>query len=87
MSNQHNLRTKFIPFRPDTIVRTETPIKQTEHVSSHVSSNVSSHVSGHIYHNVYIDGGLMTQRVPVTVTSNYVCGSTLNFHITSIHLQ
>ncbi len=77
MSNQHTLRTKFIPFRPDTIVQTDTPInkKQSEHVFSHVS--------GHIYHNVYIDGGLMTQRVPVTSNCgcSYSCKIKVNVYM------
>ncbi len=61
MSNQHNLRTKFIPFRPDTIVRTDT------HTNTKPNSHVSSLVTGHIFQNVCISGGLMTQSVPVQV--------------------
>lgn len=64
MSNQHNLRTKFIPFRPDAIAQTNNQVPQ---ISQPVSSG---QVIGHVFQNVCIGGGIMTQKIPITANVN-----------------
>ncbi len=60
MSNQHNLRTNFIPFRPDAIAQTN------NHVSQMSQPVTSGQVIGHVFQNVCIGGGIMTQKIPIT---------------------
>ncbi len=75
MADQHYLRTKYIPFRPDAI-----PISQTNTATYQVSQPViTGQVVGHVYQNVCIGGGMMTQKIPVTSQSNQVLVS--NVHV------
>lgn len=75
MAEQHYLRTKYLPFRPDAI-----PMAQTNTVPYQVSQPIiTGQVVGHVYQNVCIGGGMMTQRIPVTSQSNQVLIS--NVHV------
>jgi len=77
MSNQHNLRTKYIPFRPDAIVQANTPTQQpVKQIQKPVQSG---QVIGHVFQNVCIGGGMMTQKIPITTQSN----SSTNTHRTN----
>lgn len=71
MSNQHNLRTKYIPFRPDSLIQSNlsTTIQNSQSVSS-------TPVIGHVYQNTWIAGGLISQKVPIVAQSIQVIGYT-----------
>ncbi len=76
MADQHYLRTKYIPFRPDAIVQTNASINQPNQVFQPI---LTGQVIGHVYQNVWIGGGLITQKVPIQYTqANHVFVSPVN---------
>ncbi len=82
MAEQHYYRTKYIPFAPNAI-----PIAQTNTATYHVPQPTTGQiVGGHVYQNVYIDGGMMTRRIPVTPQSNHVFTSPVHMvQVQSMH--
>lgn len=62
MDNQHYLRTKYLPFRPDAFASSNSQTNQP----SVQPQPKSGQVVGHIYQNVCIGGGMMTQKIPIT---------------------
>lgn len=61
MAYQSHLRTNFIPFRPDTIIQTNT---------NGFSSYANQPNTGHVFQNVCIGGGMMTQKVAISPTQS-----------------